>query len=101
MICHVDGRPGNTSRVHGRREGLVSTAPSQDASSVEHLGEPQDPNVSAIFHHCGDFGYIGLWGYRLLPRGRHLNVVRVCQLVIRVREPWSRAAWSIGGVSLF
>ena len=48
MTSHVDGRPGNVSRVHGRREGSVSTTPSQDASSVEHLGEPQDPSLTAI-----------------------------------------------------
>ena len=49
MISHVDGRPGNMSRVRGRREGLVSTAPSQDASSVEHLGELRDPYQAARF----------------------------------------------------
>ena len=37
------------SRVHGRREGLVSTSPSQGASSVEHLGELRDPDHRATF----------------------------------------------------
>ena len=44
VISHADGRPGNASRVQGRREGLVSTAPSRDASSAEHLGELRDPD---------------------------------------------------------
>ena len=44
VISHADGRPGNASRVRGRREGLVSTTPSRDASSAEHLGELRDPD---------------------------------------------------------
>ena len=37
------------SWVRGRREGLVSTAPSQDASSVEHLSELRDPDQTPTF----------------------------------------------------
>ena len=34
---HADGRPDKALRVLGRREGLVSTAPSRDTSSAECL----------------------------------------------------------------
>ena len=42
VTSHADGRPGNAARVRGRREGSVSTTPSQDASSAERLGELRD-----------------------------------------------------------
>ena len=57
------------SRVHGRREGLVSTAPSQGAFSVEHLGEPQDPSLPATAYHCGHPSLLNSEGLAFIHEG--------------------------------
>ena len=38
---HTDGRPDTALRTLGRREGLVSTAPSRGASNAERPGDPR------------------------------------------------------------
>ena len=47
VTSHADGRPDNAIRALGRREGSVSTTPSQDASSAERLGELRDSECVA------------------------------------------------------
>ena len=69
VISHADGRPGNAPRVRGRREGLVSTTPSRDASSAEHLGELWDPSDVARVPSPTSLSAVRVPSPALLPAG--------------------------------
>jgi hypothetical protein len=52
----------------------VSTAPSQGAFSVEHLGEPQDPSLPATAYHCGHLSLLNSEGLAFIHEGADSSI---------------------------